>query len=462
MSSGVRPLTALNEEFYNGFVKYREADADVWQIRMFGDFSLLRPGGERVALRNRKCEGLIALLAAHQTYGVSREFAAEVLWPEMPAEKQRESLRQVLSIIRKRADCELITGGRSQCRLSPAFRYETDLQRTELRTCDGFMPGHDGDWFEDMRLQPQAGAPGPETSSVMSGFLKTLRWCASSDPASMFALLKASPTLVRGLPMADLRTLLDDAGTLERYSAWASFWRGIAEDDLDVCASNLRFSLGKALSDKDWTLASDACFELGKVHSRMGDLRRTQRFAAVSEEIADRAKTKASKINAARLKGTLLLHWGEYRAGLDILRKSADSVDEPIRKAVVESTQAWFEAASGMYDRAALSLEFGEALSRETGHMQVQTLNAMTRAVLRIHEGARLSAVPELERLAKESYDSGSCQFGVYAEESLAKIHLLDHDRQTAATRLDSAKQNGLRSKMARTPLESTMIAAIK
>ncbi|HTQ10243.1 MAG TPA: hypothetical protein VMI31_09250 [Fimbriimonadaceae bacterium] len=436
-----------------------EAPAREWTIRLFGDFSLTAPNGVDAILRNQKCEGLIAVLAAHPE-GVERDFVAAALWPDKAEEKQRESLRQAIAIVRREAP-DLIEASRTHCRLSKRIRYECDLDRKDLRDGSVFMSAQRGEWFEQMRTQ-EAEAEVEETPAVMSGYLQSLRWCARYDPKSLFAFFNANRALVRGLPMPDILALLDLAGRPEGASGWADYWRGVAEDDLDACVIPLRRALRIAVRERDWELASNSCFELGKVYARLGSSSKAGRIAEAADEVAVRANSASARIDADRLRGTLLMHWGETKRGLELLRRSADRIDDPVRRAVVESTQAWFEAVAGHIASAQRSLELGESLYRETGHHQTLILTSMTRAYISVHEGARSDAIPGLERVASQSYKTGVAQFGVYADESLAKLHLLDRDRALAAAKLNSARLNRLKSRMARTPLEASMIAAIR
>lgn len=434
---------------------------DAWKIRLFGEFKLIRPNGRDVLLRNKKCEGLLAILAAGYPREVERSYAAAILWPEKSPEKQRENLRQAISIIRREAAPELIESTRSSCRLSTKYRYECDFIEAQLREDGEFMPGYEGAWFQEVRLQQLPGEP-EELPSVMAHFFESLRWCARYDPKGLYAFLKVNPALVRGLSFDQLLSLLNVAGRPAGVEAWADYWRGVAENDLASCAFLLRRSLERATRSAEWNLVSDTCFELGKVYARQGDVRQAARVMDAADEAALRANTTNSKVNALRLRGSLLLHWGKRDAGLELLARSCEMVDEPVRRAVVESTQAWFEAASGLYDSALRRLEFGESLSAETGHQQAHMLTGMTRALLAIHTGPRTQAIPALERVADECYTTGCTQFGVYAEESMAKIHLLDHDPGLAAKKLDSANLNRLKARMSQTPLEKSMIAAIR
>ncbi len=396
-------------------------------------------------------------------FGVRRDIAGAALWPEKPLEKQQESLRQVVAIIRRQLGEGFIEASRMECRFSSHLKLECDLDHAGMRQGEVFLPNQDGEWVDHVRLQEgtASGDSGAEPT-VMSHYLESLRWCARFDPKTLYAIFHANRSLARGLAISEIRNLLDLAGKPEGFAGWPDYWRGIAEEELETSSMLLKKALRAAVHAQDWDLASDACFELGKTYSRRGKVDAANRIAQAALEVADRANTRAARINAARLKGTLLLHWGDTREGLEMLEMSAELVDDPVRRAIVDSTQAWFEAVSGSYASAARRLERGECLYLETGHQQVHLLNSATRAILCIHDGTRTNAISGLERMASECNDGGSCQFGVYAEETLAKLYRLDHDRELAAAKLNSARLTRLKTRMAKTPLESAMVAAIR
>lgn len=440
-------------------MNYREVEqrdrAAGWRLRLFGEFRLISPGGAAVDLRNQKCEALLAVLAANPE-GVEREFAASAIWPGKPKENRQESLRQAIAIIRRLAGQELIHSDRSRVRLSNMV--SSDFGNPGMRA-GGFMPGHDGEWFDQMRAELSETEQAPD--SVVNQFLGTLRWCASSDPRALFSLFKASPSLVRGIPLAEILCLLNDAQVPEELRATAYYWHGVVQDDLEQSAISLRKALSRAIRGEEWGLASDACFEIGKVYCRTGQWDRALRVADAADEVSSRANTVPSRINAARLRGTLLVHAGRTKIGLAMLRESADLVQDPVRRGIIDATQAWFEAASGCHGQAWRSMEAAEGIWRDTGHSQVYVLNSMTSAVLGIYSSSRTRAIANLERISGELHAKGVTQFAAYADEFLAKLHELDGNEVAAAARARSARQKRARSKMTVTRLEQKMIALV-
>jgi len=450
---------------YNCSVNLRDAaegPSDKARIHLFGDFKFVRADGVIVPLRNRKCEALVALLVANDPFGVMRDFAAEILWPDRSQDQRRENLRQVLAIIRRELGSEFLSASRVSCRIADAYDYESDLKSPELRTSAMFMPGQEGDWFDGMRLESEPATPSEQPEPILIQQLAMLRWCARNDPRTMFALWRASPAITGGISRLEILSLLQVASVAGEPSGWGNFWRGYAEDDLVLCGNYLRRALKSAIRDEEWSLASSACFELGKVYSRLGFVDRANRIADAAEQVATKAKTRSAQGFAQRLRGTLLLHWGEPRKGLAKLKEASELIDDPVGVAIIDSSRAWYQITAGYVQEASRTLEYPEAVGRELGHDQIETLCSMTRAMLTVHEGSRHQALPALELVARRCYAAGISQFAVYAEETLAKLHLLDHEREMASLRLNAARQGRLRTKMITTPLESARIAAIR
>ena len=68
---------------------------------MLGDFQTLDASGSLVTLSARKSQALLAYLGVKPTQLVSREKIANILWTSTGPEQARQSLRQLLSSLRK-------------------------------------------------------------------------------------------------------------------------------------------------------------------------------------------------------------------------------------------------------------------------------------------------------------------------------------------------------------------------
>ena len=66
------------------------------QLRLFGGFQIQVPSGQTIALPARKAQALLAYLALHPGQAHPRDKLAALLWGDVPAERARHSLRQVL------------------------------------------------------------------------------------------------------------------------------------------------------------------------------------------------------------------------------------------------------------------------------------------------------------------------------------------------------------------------------
>src|SRR5262245_32052230 len=70
-------------------------------IRLLGRFGISDAAGAALAIKARKAPPLLALLAAHAPQPVRRDRLTGLLWMELPEERARHNLRQLLSDLRK-------------------------------------------------------------------------------------------------------------------------------------------------------------------------------------------------------------------------------------------------------------------------------------------------------------------------------------------------------------------------
>ncbi len=428
-----------------------------WQLNLFGRFSLADSAGRTVRLPDRKTEGLLAILALNRDYGIPRQDAANILWPGKEPQNLA-NLRQALAVVRRALGAEAVETSAYHCRLASTFRLETDYESPVVRRAGGFMPGHEGDWFEDIRLE----AATVETTGVVDHYYQSLRWLADHDPRSMFAILSASPSMARSLPYPEFGTLLDVAKCANPPRGWYAYWLGTVKSDLTECKGLLRSALKLARADNDLALASEVCLELGRAHSRTSDLSRARKLCDYSDEIAARAGTLDARLNALRLRGTVQFQWHEAEAGDATLRQLEETLDSPIEIAAVAHLRAFFQASAGWHDQAEITYRRALRASRETGHFRIGVLSSMTAAVLEAAGGNRAVALTNLHSLASGFYENDCSQFGVYSEELAAKLHFLERDRSSANRLWRSARDARMRSQMSMTPLEQMRVACIR
>lgn len=432
-----------------------------WELHLFGAFELLDPEGRSVRLQTRKVEGLLGLIAMNRSLGISRDEACEILWPDRPLEVQRASLRQALTQLRRSLGDAAIESSRSHCRIAYGFPLRCDYDEPELRTGDGFMPGHEGDWFDDMRFAGLEGEEEESRQTVVGSFTQTLNWFAANDPRGLVSLLRASSSLTRGVAPTDMLRMLEKAGSRVESEGWVTYWRGCSENDLYHCAALLERALKLARRCEDWELATEVCLELGKVYSRTGRIEDVKRIVALAEALAVDKRSPVVQMNAIRLKGTVLMHWGEEKRGLRLLERSESLIDDPLDAAMVQAIRAFYTASAGLDEEAAKVLAHPLASSKETGHLRTGVLCAFTECIL----GSRGTGVrlvhPVLEAMCARSYTYGWTQFGVYSDEMLAKAFSLSGDKDLASRHLKSAARARRKANMVRTALESKLVEAV-
>jgi DNA-binding SARP family transcriptional activator len=122
--------------------------AERWRIQMFG--GLRANCGERVIahFRTQKTGSLLAYLARHCERSHSREFLAELLWPESEPESSRMRLRTALSSLRQELEPEdaaagsVIQADRQSVQLNPealttdVAQFEAALEAAKKATSD--------------------------------------------------------------------------------------------------------------------------------------------------------------------------------------------------------------------------------------------------------------------------------------------------------------------------------------
>jgi DNA-binding SARP family transcriptional activator len=71
------------------------------RLRLLGGFGLVREDGQGIALPTRKGQALLARLGRRPGEEVAREHLVGLLWPDVPDEQGRASLRQALAAVRR-------------------------------------------------------------------------------------------------------------------------------------------------------------------------------------------------------------------------------------------------------------------------------------------------------------------------------------------------------------------------
>src|SRR5689334_9838887 len=100
------------------------------RLQTFGGVSLFR-GDENLtgAVTQRRRLGILVLLAASGSAGVSRDKLLAYLWPEADSESARHVLNQLLYAQRRQVGDEALFQGRKTLRLNPAVMTSDVEQR---------------------------------------------------------------------------------------------------------------------------------------------------------------------------------------------------------------------------------------------------------------------------------------------------------------------------------------------
>ena len=88
------------------------------RLRTFGGLSIENPGSVGPAAANRRPLALLALLAINGHRGLSRDKIVALLWPESDAERGRNSLNQVVSLLRRELAADDVLLGSVELRLN--------------------------------------------------------------------------------------------------------------------------------------------------------------------------------------------------------------------------------------------------------------------------------------------------------------------------------------------------------
>src|SRR5262245_45723736 len=115
--------------------------SEVVELNVLGRFELRRDGAAR-AIRFRKAEAVLAVLALSEECTVDRDKLCGLLWPDVPDVQARHSLRQTLLNLRKDmrdTESELLDASARSVRLNRE-RVNVDVLRFEALleegTCD--------------------------------------------------------------------------------------------------------------------------------------------------------------------------------------------------------------------------------------------------------------------------------------------------------------------------------------
>lgn len=102
----------------------------LFRLLLLGGFRLETDAGREIPVAARKAQGVLAVLALASPAGVARDRLAEMFWGELPDERARHSLRQLLSTLRR--DTDLVRANGEQLVLDGTL---CPCDATEFRAC---------------------------------------------------------------------------------------------------------------------------------------------------------------------------------------------------------------------------------------------------------------------------------------------------------------------------------------
>lgn len=124
---------------------------DHFFLTLWGISHLRDARGTTYTLATQKNRLLIAVLACQREGWMARNTLAETVWPDVPPEAARKSLRNALSRIRAMLDAEVFEIDGDSVRLRPGL-IGTDIDSLPMSPETDFMEGFDADWVVEKRL----------------------------------------------------------------------------------------------------------------------------------------------------------------------------------------------------------------------------------------------------------------------------------------------------------------------
>ena len=417
------------------------AEIQGWQLRLFGEFSLTDPAGQTVRLPDRKTEGLLAILALTRDYGIERQAAADILWP-LRAPQNRANLRQALSVLRRTLGAEWVESSVHHCRLTSGAPIVSDYERAELRSGGGFMPGHDGDWFEDVRLEAILGrSQGDDEASIHSSFNALLEWYASRDSGKLLGLMRTDKLMVQALPYASVSRLMSGVPNTPEHAGWKAFWMAHVSQHTASCqesTSYYRRALRSANGDRQLMVA--CTWNLFGMHIIQNDLNSAWNMVEVCKTLASESNDRDAVARAKIGQGLILLHSGEHKLGLDYLHDGEKLLVDGVELTIRRPIRAFLEATFGDINRAEESLAEACATPAPVVHPSFELFVTLAKVGIAAGRGPGPQTGKDLERLIAISSQRGYRPLEVYGNELAAKISLVSGHSDAARVEMNRSR----------------------
>ena len=434
-----------------------------WNLSLFGDFHLTDPEGITIRLPNRKVEGLLGILALNREYGIERKALAEILWP---GKDGGANLRQTLSLLKRALGEDALETSRSHCRLSSEFRLNCDAEEEKKLGAGGFMPGHIGEWFDDLRSGEfdEVDDPTPDGLPI-SDFAKTLEWLAANSPANMYGVMREALHLTQGLSSTHAIRLLNIAGEDAKHANWRDYYLtyfGHGVSELEGASRAYSRVLKRAMANEDYTLAVESAYHLSATLLVQGNYGEAAKAVAACHFCATKVREPQLMAKASSIRGVLLMHLGNVTEGLIELEGSELSLGNEFAVAHAQALRAFMETSKGLHRRSLETVKAPSILAQASGHHRLGLMCSVTSshamAGLGNSEGSLKIILPEVENLEGKE----ASFFLPYAHEMAASAHMLCGDEQMAQVSLQKARDARELRRMPYTNLDRSRIESSK
>ncbi len=310
------------------------------------------------------------MLALQRNYGVARDEAAEILWPEAPSDKARNSLKQALALLRKALPDHAVESSHSHIRLSEDFRLITDVEDPLLRKSNAFLPGFEGSWFEDQRSALTVReeielAPGP---NPFQAFDSLAEWYFQLSADRGFAFLRENLGMTLGLSEMTRRLIRTSKPTDIRWIGWSLYLRGCHE----LCCKNVvkggqlcRQAAQYGLEQGDLMLAVQSIAQYALSESFQGRVSAAMEIARNALQVASRSQDKELTATANQMFGNILVHANDLKQGLYYMETAEQIYADPVDTLIIQGLRSFYLSLFGNYGKAA---EIIEAMNCAGGH----------------------------------------------------------------------------------------------
>ncbi len=398
----------------------RQTPASTWRLQLLGRFHLISSEGRDVTPTNRKVQALLAILALHTDQGVAREELGRILWPEMPADKRDNNLRQTLARARAVVGPENIDSNRSLCCISSHFRIEVDVCNGQDAPEKGFMPGFEGEWFEKFRRGSRQ-----HSTLLISSFCQMLDWLAVHDPARMLGLMRENLGMTIGLGLDDRRRILTSVKEDLALPGWLTFFRaGLLDEGYTSAEAQFHEVLRTAESKGDLVLGVQASAQLCICAMLQSKFHEAQAYANLCSALASKSNDKAVIPTSIQVQGMALLHRGRQAEGFALLERAEQEYKQYLDSVIIRCLRGYYLATYGHYTEADQCMEIPRKVRDETGHGLIRLICGLADAQIVSHSQDVKEALHHHQKVMEWSEAFHDRRFTVVSTEEVAMTYL--------------------------------------